>query len=119
MEGSTPSLGGTNVFVYDTNVTVYYLPGTTGWSTNFAGVPTALWRPQLLTSNSSFGVQTNQFGFDVTWASGMTVVVEASTDLVNGVWSALATNAITGSSFYFGDPQWTNYSNRFYRVRSR
>jgi hypothetical protein len=45
--------------------------------------------------------------------------VEVSTDLVNGVWSSLETNAITGGSFYFSEPQWTNYSSRFYRVRSR
>jgi BspA type Leucine rich repeat region (6 copies) len=119
LEGSPPSLGGINVFVHDNNVTVYYLPGTTGWGTNFAGVPTAPWTPQVLISSSSFGVQTNQFGFDVTWASGMSVVVEVSTDLANGVWYSLATNAITGGSFYFSDPQWTNYSSRFYRVRSR
>ena len=118
MEGSAPSLGGTNVFVYDNNVTVYYLPGTTGWGTNFAGVPTALWTPQVLTSDSSFGVQTNQFGFDVTWADGMSVVVEASTDLANHVWSPLATNTINGGSYYFSDPQWTNFPNRFYRIRS-
>jgi hypothetical protein len=119
LEGSAPSLGGTNVFLYDNSVTVYYLPGTTGWGTNFAGVPTALWTPQVLTNNSIFGVQTNEFGFDVSWASGMSVVVEVSTDLVKGVWSPLATNTITGGSFYFSDPQWTNYSSRFYRVRSQ
>jgi hypothetical protein len=119
MEGSAPSLGGTNVFVHDNNVTVYYLPETTGWGTNFAGVPTALWTPQVLTSNSSFGVQTNQFGFDVTWANGMSVVVEASTNLANHVWSPLATNTITGGSYYFSDPRWTNYSSRFYRVHSQ
>ncbi len=118
-EGSAPSLGGTNVFVHDNNLTVYYLPGTTGWGTNFAGVPTAVWTPQMLTSNSNFGVQTNQFGFDVTWADGMSVVVEASTNLMNHVWSPLATNTITGGSFYFSDPQWTNFPSRFYRVRSQ
>jgi hypothetical protein len=33
------------VFTGDTNATVYYLSGTTGWSATFAGLPTALWTP--------------------------------------------------------------------------
>ncbi len=37
--------GGTtmDMFTYDNNATVYYLPGTTGWGSTFNGVPTALW----------------------------------------------------------------------------
>jgi len=97
--------------------TVYYLPGTTGWSTNFAGLPTALWQPQVQTSDASFGVRTNQFGFTIAWASGMTVVVEASTSLTNPVWIPLATNTLTSGSSYFSDPQWMNYAGRFYRLR--
>ena len=31
------------MFDGDTNATVYYLPGTTGWGTTFGGRPTALW----------------------------------------------------------------------------
>jgi hypothetical protein len=42
-KGNAPSLGGTNVFSYATNVTVYYLPGTTGWGATYGGLPTALW----------------------------------------------------------------------------
>ena len=30
-------------------------------------------------------MQTNQFGFNINWASGMVVVVEACTDLTNPV----------------------------------
>jgi hypothetical protein len=54
--------------------TVYFLPGTTGWST--FGVPHALWLPQIQSSEASFGVKSNQFWFNVTWADGMNVVVE-------------------------------------------
>src|SRR5205085_11592647 len=81
-QGNAPSVGG-DVFFGD-NVTPYYLPGTTGWSSTFAGFPTALWRlpyPIILTSNPSFGVRTNQFGFTVSWATNLDVVVEAATDL--------------------------------------
>ncbi len=117
-QGNTPDLGGTNVFSYAANATLYYLPGTTGWSTNFAGRPTALWLPKMQISDASFGVGTNHCRFTITWASGMTVVVEACTNLANPTWIPLATNTLSGGSAYFSDPQWTNYPARFYRVRS-
>jgi hypothetical protein len=72
--------------------------------------------PQAQTGDGSFGVQTNQFGFNINWAGGQTVVVEASTDLIN--WQAEQTNILTTGSAYFSDPQWTNYPGRFYRLRS-
>jgi hypothetical protein len=96
--------------------TIFYLPGTTGWGTNFAGLPTALWNPQVQTSGTSFGVQTNQFGFNITGTSNMVVAVEATTNLVNPVWSPVQTITLTGGPFYFSDPQWTGYGSRFYRL---
>ena len=98
--------------------TVYYLPGTTGWGAVFDGRPTALWLPQAQTSDASFGVRTNQFGFNINWASGQTVVVEATTNLANPVWIPVSTNTLTGGTNYFSDPQWTNYPARFYRISS-
>jgi hypothetical protein len=105
-----------NVMVLSNNqtVTVYYLPGTSGWGDTFGGRPTALWLPQV--QPGSFGVPTNQFGFTISWASGMTVVIEASSYLVNPTWSPISTNSLTGNSLYFKDPYWTNYPTRFYRV---
>jgi hypothetical protein len=125
-QGNAPTIG-RDVFVAPDEhdyplfdpATGYFLPGTTRWGTNFGGLPTALWTPQVQTSDGSFGVKTNQFGFIVTWADGMSVVVEASPSLSNPVWSPLTTNALSGGSFYFTDPQWTNYPSRFYRVRSQ
>lgn len=45
---------------------------------------------------------------------------KAATDLANPVWVPVATNTITGIDglSYFGDPNWTNYPGRFYRLRS-
>jgi BspA type Leucine rich repeat region (6 copies) len=97
---------------------VYYLPGTTGWSATYAGYPTALWKPLILTFEPNFGVQTNNFGFTVSWAPNTHVVVEACTNLANPVWSLVATLTLAGRSAYFSDAQWTNYSDRFYRLRS-
>jgi hypothetical protein len=120
-EGNAPSVGGTNVFVVD-NATIYYLPGTVGWGSTFAGRPTALWTlpyPLILTDNPNFGVRSNQFGFTVSWATNLNVVVEAATDLAQPIWSPVQTITLTSGSFYFTDSQWKNYPSRFYRVRSQ
>jgi hypothetical protein len=102
--------------------TGYYLPGTIGWSSyggNYPyGIPITLWNPTIETTDGSFGVQTNGFGFNINWASGQTVVVEACTNLTNPVWTPVATNTLTGGTSYFSDPQWTNYPSRFYRLIS-
>jgi hypothetical protein len=100
--------------------TVYYLPGTTGWSNTFAGLPTALWTlPQPLVLQGSVGVHSNQFGFTVSWATNLSVVVESSTDLAAKTWTPMQTNALNNGVVNFSDPQWTNYPSRFYRVRSQ
>ncbi len=100
------------------NVTIYCLPGTSGWGDTFDDHPTALWLPEMQTSDPTFGVRTNQFGFNITWASDKVVVVEASTTLTNPTWSSVATNTLTGGTNYFSDPQWMSYPTRFYRIRT-
>jgi hypothetical protein len=64
------------------------------------------------------GVRTNQFGFTITGTSGLVVVVEACTNPANAIWSPVGTNTLTAGSSYFSDPRWTNYTRRFYRLRS-
>jgi hypothetical protein len=113
-----PPAADSSVFLYDDNVTVYYLPSATGWTDFFATYPAVLWNPQVQTGDASFGVRTNQFGFNITGASGLTLVVEACTNLGNPIWLPVGTNTFTGDSSYFGDPRWTNYPGRFYRLRS-
>jgi len=98
----------------DLNPTGYYLPGTTGWGPTFAALPTVLWNAQV--EPGSYGVRTNQFGFNITGSSNLVIVIEATTNLANPNWYPLQTNTLNGSPLYFTDPQWTNYSSRFYRV---
>ena len=114
-KGNPCSLGA-RVFEFDYNATVYYLRGTTGWTTlgTFGGLPIVLWNPQA----QNLGVQANEFGFNITGTSDLVIVVEACTDLANPDWSPVGTNTLTGGSSYFSDPQWTNYPARFYRFRS-
>ena len=116
-QGNAPSIG-PSVFYDANNTTVYYLLGATGWGSTFGERPTALWKLQVQTSDASFGVRSNQFGFNVSWASGLVIVVEACTNLSNPIWSPVKTNTLTDGSFYFSDPQWVNYPVRFYRLHS-
>jgi hypothetical protein len=102
------------MFVQDNSATVYFLPGTIGWSSTFDNRPTVLWNPLIQTSGGSFGLRSNQFGFDITGTSNLTVVVEACANLASPVWTPLQTVTLTNGSFYFSDPQWTNYPARFY-----
>ena len=49
--------------------------------------------PLILTSGPGFGVQSNAFGFIISWATSLPVVVEACTNLANHNWSPVQTNA--------------------------
>ncbi len=113
-EGNAPTANWDS-FDYD-DATIYYLSGTSGWGPTFANMPTALWTSQTPVNAVVPGIQEKQFGFNINWANGQTVVVEASTDMIH--WMPIATNVLANGSAYFCDPQWTNYPGRYYRLRS-
>jgi len=123
-QGNAPAMGEgvfDQVTYFNDKATIYYLPGSTGWGSTFGGLPTALWylsNPLILNSEPNIGTQTNGFGFNIYWASNISVVVEACTNLSNPIWVPILTNTPTSGSSYFSDPQWTNYPGRFYRVSS-
>ena len=79
-QGNAPSFG-LGVFDGDNYCTLYYLPGTTGWEPLLANRPAVLWNPQV--QRGSFGVRTNQFGFNIAGSSGLVVVIEGTTSLSN------------------------------------
>ncbi len=127
--GNAPTSVSPDAFYGTYNAIVYYLPGTTGWSSTLAGRPTAPWwlpAPLILSCSPSYGIPTKRFGFRISWATNASVAVETCTSLATPVWSPVRTNTLTmgidpltdGWSD-FTDPQWTNYPTRFYRVRSR
>jgi hypothetical protein len=119
-EGNEPGSAGSNAFAADNNATIYYLPGTRGWTPfGYGGRPTKLWNPKAQTGGASFGVQNNQFGFNITGTSGLVIVVDTCTNLANPIWTPVATNTLTSGTSYFSDPQWTNYPGRFYRLGSQ
>jgi hypothetical protein len=68
--------------------------------------------PQI---GSNAGVQDDKFWFVVSGVANQTIIVEASTNLIN--WQPIWTNTLSGTNAVFIDQQWTNYPNRFYRAR--
>lgn len=63
-KGNAPLLEGEQVFENTTNVTVFYLDGTLGWSNAFGGRPTAIWTetpPYLYQSLSSNSIELTRF----------------------------------------------------------
>jgi hypothetical protein len=115
--GNAPNSDGTT-FAGNNDTTVYYLSGTTGWTTTYGDAQTMLWNPQAK-KDANFGVHNNQFGFNIAGSSNIVVVVEASTNLTNPVWQPISTNTLntsvgTNGTSYFSDPGWTNYPSRYY-----
>jgi len=125
-QGNAPATVGTNggpipgpwIFLNAPLVTVYYLPGTTGWEPTFSQRPTMLWNPQIQTGDSSFGVGPNGFGFNVTGTPDIPLVIEAGTSLAAHSWVSLQSCTLTNGLINFRDAYWTNYPGRFYRLRS-
>lgn len=103
---------GTQAF-YQVSGTVYYYYGTSGWGATYGGLPTVelAQTPQIV----SRAAQSNKFGFTVVGTNGMPFVVEVSADLAS--WQPIWTNTLSGTSTNFNDSRWTNFPNRFYRVR--
>jgi hypothetical protein len=71
---------------------------------------------QLAPTVHAASMQAKQFSFNVSGSAGATVVVQASTNIVNPVWVPIQTNTLTGTTGSFTDYQCTNYPGRFYRV---
>jgi hypothetical protein len=104
------------VFYGDIKATVYYLPGTTGWSNTYQGVPAVLWNPQMQTRGANYGMTNNQFGFQITGTSNIPIVLQACTNLSNPAWTTLTNVNLTNGVFNFSEPMQTNACGRYYRI---
>lgn len=128
--GNAPNVGSFAFYEtgFGSGVTVNYLPGTTGWQAFSAAPGQSLaafmfWYqpgPEILTFEPTFGVETNQFRFTISWATNATLVVEACTNLANPAWVPIFTNTVTATigTTNFTDPQWGSFRTRFYRVQT-
>lgn len=73
--------------------------------------------PRIQVTNESPAIGTNGFGFSITGYSNQLVVVEACTNLAAPSWLPLQTNIIGTDINFFIDPAWTNFPQRYYRLR--
>jgi hypothetical protein len=111
--------------------TAYYLPGTTGWAefssnttmtpsefnvTSNTFVPAVLWNPKIQATNTNFGVQDGQYGFDITATTNLPIAIEACDDLSSSNWITLQRVTITNGLFHFSEPFQSNSPARFYRI---
>ena len=96
---------------------VYYLAGAEGWGPIYGGLPTHVWDPKIPSDDPEFGVKDGRFGFSITGAPGLTVVIEATTNLTNPTWTTISTNTLPNGSDYFSDPDGANHPIRVYRLR--
>jgi hypothetical protein len=71
--------------------------------------------PRIVMNDGHLGFRTNRFGFNLIGGAGSTVVVDASSNMLN--WIPIVTNTFPCSSLYFNDPTSTNFSQKFYRAR--
>lgn len=104
-----------NLFYRSELVTVYRLPEATGWGAVYAGRPVVIWNPTIQ-AGASMGMYTEGFGFDLAGAGTEMVVVEACTNLANGVWEPIAITNLTDGAWSFRDSGSTNYNSQYYRL---
>lgn len=103
---------------HDTAATVYYLPGATGWSNTFCGLPAVLWNPLIQTGDGNFGVRNGQFGFNITGTANIPIVVEGCANAAGPVWVPLQSLTLTNGLFHFSEPVEANSPGRYYRIGS-
>jgi hypothetical protein len=75
--------------------------------------------PVIPVSDPRFGPGSAGFGFVISWATNVPVVVEASRGPAAPIWVPVATHPLTDGSVYFSDLDWINHPARFYRVKGQ
>ena len=71
--------------------------------------------PRIVSDDARFGIDSQQFGFNVAGASGQEFVIESSKNLVD--WTPIATNTLGAEPFYFSQPVLHEPAARFFRLR--
>jgi hypothetical protein len=97
-------------------ITCYYLPGATGWSSDFLNHPVLQWNPVIETGGTNFGVRDNQFGFNIAGAADIPIVVEACSNLANPVWTPIQSLKVTNKLVHFSESFQAESSGRFYSI---
>jgi BspA type Leucine rich repeat region (6 copies) len=113
--GNAPNSAPTNLFSYSSapsNLTVYYLPHTTGWTNTFGGKPAVLWTPPLpplgITTYSNLPVVIFPY---LAQSIGNHYQVQMTTNLNSGNWVT-----VTNSVLFIGLQITNQASPAFYRL---
>ena len=109
--GNAPEHGG-SVFFDSDAVTIYYLPGTTGWGSAFSDRPTLLWDPTL----TSVTIAGSNVSCSVTGTPSIPVALEKNTNLLSDMWLRLYETNITDGAVTLHDTNEMNGLVIFYRI---
>jgi hypothetical protein len=113
-EGNCPSIS-PNAFSSGTQASAFVLPVATGWD-SFSALPIVVWSVAIDKADPNFGAVGDMFGFMISGADGLRVVVEATASLETPLWHAVATNTLSSGLLY--REARSMGMNSFYRVRS-
>jgi hypothetical protein len=106
-----------DLFTYCDLVTVFHLENRSGWSSQFSGRPTSIWRLALQINGSLDNAQTGLF--TIQGAPAVPVVVESTSDLLKPNWVPITTNVIPASGTLSVGDQSPPQAARFYRLLSK
>jgi hypothetical protein len=116
-EGDAPALGNSALWD-DLAATAYYLPGARGWSDQLGDIPARLWNPLMQPTPPGSGGEKEPFAFKISGTPDIPIVIEASTNSQGSAWTKLFSGTVTDGAMDFFDLKSTNYTRRFYRIRS-
>lgn len=99
--------------------TIFHLPESNGWGSQFGGVPAKPWLEPLLTVRRA-GLATSDGILELLmeWGGGRTVIIDACGDLVRPTWTPISTNIVTEKIATSFIPSDTDSPSRFYRLRT-
>jgi hypothetical protein len=99
-------------------LTIFRLPGKSGFGSTYNGRPVVLWNPLIQFSSAKYLPGAHSFGFNITGTSNDMITVEASTNLQLRAWFPVRTYTFTNDTVAFNDSGATAGPPRFYRIRS-
>ncbi len=98
------------------STTVYYLPGTSGWSGTFGGRPALLWNPAFAGCRPDTPVP-GSLRLDINGTATIPLRIETSDDLGPAEWSKLSDVTVgAGGEVSVSDPAAGMAPQQFYRI---
>ncbi len=91
-----------------------YVTGAFGLYRLYGALPTTVVPQPTFSAGTAVRLPNGQFGFTTCGQNGQTLVVQASTNLVN--WDSISTNVVVSGCIDFLDTQAPQIPNRYYRV---